>query len=213
MLSATLGSSGVKCDRLSTEKVITGCDVLGDGEVKLSAVVVKVFRTPEVVVTLAGTGCLGPGILVNLEELARSVGSSRILNLTHVGQYGAPVSSAKTLFSAVAGVVLVHLDGNCVTGFEIALSFGGSGADIALQSFAGVVLNRAVGGRQTSTSALKILSVLPELLESGVGVGQRHDSGESCDGLHFVYGDVRVVMFVVSDWSTNDEKSDREGKK
>jgi hypothetical protein len=46
-----------------------------------------------------------------------------------------------------------------------------------------------------------------------VGVGQRHDSGESCDGLHFVYGDVRVVMFVVSDWSTNDEKSDREGKK
>lgn len=59
-----------------------------------------------------------------------------------------------------------------------------------LKGVAGVVLDGAVGGGQPSTGALQILSVLPELLPSGVGVGQGGQGGESCYGLHGVQGDV-----------------------
>jgi hypothetical protein len=58
-----------------------------------------------------------------------------------------------------------------------------------LKSVAGVVLNRAVGRWQPGTGALKILSVLPKLLESGMGVGQRQDGREDSYGLHGVYFD------------------------
>ena len=56
-----------------------------------------------------------------------------------------------------------------------------------MQRSAGVVLDRAVGRWQPGTGALKILSVLPELLESGMGVGKRQNGGEDSYGLHSVY--------------------------
>ena len=58
---------------------------------------------------------------------------------------------------------------------------------LTLESIAGVILDGAVGRWQPGTSALEILSVLPELLESGVGIGQRQDGGEDSYGLHSVY--------------------------
>jgi hypothetical protein len=152
-------------------------------------VVVEVLGTPEVVVTLGGIWVLSPGVLVDLEELAGTIGGGCILNLGHVCEDRAPVGTTKTFFLAVACVMLVHLNGHCVTGLEVALSFSCSGADVALKSVAGVVFNRAVGRWQPGTSAFKILSVLPELLESGMGVGQRQDGGEYGYGFHTVYVD------------------------
>ena len=58
-----------------------------------------------------------------------------------------------------------------------------------MQRSAGVVLDRAVGRWQPGTGALKILSVLPELLESGVGIGKCQDGREDSYGLHNVYVD------------------------
>jgi hypothetical protein len=94
-------------------------------------VVVEVFGTPEIVVTLGGSWVLSPGILVNLEELAGTIGGGRILNLGHVCEDGTPVGTTKGLCLAVTGVVLVHLDGHCVTGLEVALAFSRSWANVA----------------------------------------------------------------------------------
>jgi hypothetical protein len=94
-------------------------------------VVVEVLGTPEVVVTLGSIRVLSPGVLVNLEELAGTVGGGCVLNLGHVCEDRAPVSTSDTFLLAVTGVVLVHLDSDCVTGLEVALSFSRSGADIA----------------------------------------------------------------------------------
>jgi hypothetical protein len=55
---------------------------------------------------------------------------------------------------------------------------------LTLKCSACVVLDRAVGGWESGTSALKVLSVLPELLPCGVGVGQCDNCGKCCDGLH-----------------------------
>jgi hypothetical protein len=66
---------------------------------------------------------------------------------------------------------------------------GGINGVLTLQCSAGVVLDGAVGRWQPGTGALKILSVLPELLESGMGVGQRQDGGEDSYRLHSVYVD------------------------
>lgn len=60
---------------------------------------------------------------------------------------------------------------------------------LTLKSVASVILDGTVGWRQPGASALKVLSVLPELLESCVGVGQRRHGGESSYGLHLVCGD------------------------
>ena len=94
-------------------------------------VVVEVLGTPEIVVTLGGIWVLGPGVLVNLEEFAGTIGGGCVLNLGHVCEDRAPVSTTKTFLFAVTGVVLVHLDGYCVTGLEVTLSFSRSGADVA----------------------------------------------------------------------------------
>jgi hypothetical protein len=147
VLGTTGGASSVKCDSLSTEEVVTRSDVLRNGEVKLSAcsmlemspktgglvhtVVVEVLGTPEVVVTLSGIWVLSPGVLVNLEELAGTIGSGRVLNLGHVCEDWPPMSATDSLLLAVTGVVLVHLDGNCVTSLKVALSFSRSRANVA----------------------------------------------------------------------------------
>lgn len=94
-------------------------------------VVVEVLGTPEVVVALSGIWVLSPGVLVDLEELAGTVGGGCVLNLGHVCENRTPVSTTEAFLFAVTGVVLMHLDGYCVTGLEVALSLSRSGADVA----------------------------------------------------------------------------------
>jgi hypothetical protein len=185
MLSASGRASSVQGNCLSPEQVVTGRNVRRNLEVKLSAVVVQVLGSPEVGITLRRAWCLRPTVLVDLEELARAIGLSSILDLAHVGHYGTPMSTTDSLSLAVTAVgLLVHLDGNSVTCLESTFSGCCGRVDVALQSGARVILNGAVGRWEPGTSAFKVLSVLPELLPSGVGVGHREDGGKSCDGLH-----------------------------
>jgi len=105
--------------------------VVSRGHDAVRTVVVEVLGAPEVVVALSGIWVLRPGVLVNLEELAGTIGSGSILNLGHVCEDGTPVSTTKTLLLAVTGVVLVHLDSDCVTSLKVALSLSGSRANVA----------------------------------------------------------------------------------
>lgn len=94
-------------------------------------VVVEVLGTPEVTVSLSGIWVLGPCVLVDLEEFAGTIGGGSVFDLGHVCEDGSPVGAANALLSAVTAVMLVHLNGDSVTGFEVALSIGGGGADVA----------------------------------------------------------------------------------
>lgn len=94
-------------------------------------VVVEVLGTPKVVVSLRSRRVLSPGVLVDLEELARAVSSGGVLDLGHVCKNGTPVGTSDTLLGAVTGVVLVHLDRHCVTSREVALALSSSRVDIA----------------------------------------------------------------------------------
>ena len=95
-------------------------------------VVVEVLGTPEVFVSLRGLGVLGPGVLVDLEELAGTVGRRRVLDLGHIGEDGSPVGTTDGLVLAAAVVLLlVHLNGDFVTSCESALALGRGRADVA----------------------------------------------------------------------------------
>lgn len=201
VLSTTSGGGSVKSDSLSTEEVVTGSDVRGDGEVELSAVVVEVLSAPVVVVTLGRARGLLPSVLVDLEELRGTISGGGILDLGKIGHNGTPMGTANALLlAAAAALLLVHLNSfillasclpsqrsnlrDCVTSREAALARSSSRVDVALQSSGCVVLNGAVGGGKTSACALKVLSVFPELLPCGVGVCQRSHTCENSDGLH-----------------------------
>jgi hypothetical protein len=60
-------------------------------------VVVQVLGSPHIVVTLSRPWGLCPAVLVNLEELARSISTGGILDLSHIRKYRAPVSATNTL--------------------------------------------------------------------------------------------------------------------
>jgi hypothetical protein len=100
----------------------------------LHTVVVQVLGSPEVSIALRRSRVLLPAVLVNLEEFARAISLGSILNLAHVRKNRSPMSTAKSLCCAEAVVVLVHLDGNCVTGLERTFSRCGGRANIAFIS-------------------------------------------------------------------------------
>ncbi|OSS54808.1 hypothetical protein B5807_01189 [Epicoccum nigrum] len=135
VLSTTGGRGSVESDGLSAEEVVTRSDIIRDGEVKLSAVVVQVLGAPEIGVTLGRARGLLPAVLVDLEELGRAISSGSILDLGEIGHDGTPVSTANTLLLAVtAARLLVHLNCDCVTSCEAALAGSSSRVNIALQS-------------------------------------------------------------------------------
>jgi hypothetical protein len=147
VLSTTGRSSSVESDSFSPQQVVTGGNVGRNLEVKLSTynssaldqgsyertltVVVQVLGSPEVSVTLAGTRSLGPTVLVDLEELARSISTGGVLDLAHVGKDRSPVSTTNAFRSATTVIVLVHLDGHSVSSLEGALSRGLGGVNVA----------------------------------------------------------------------------------
>lgn len=184
VLSTTSRASSVESDSLSTEEVITRGEVLGDGEAKLATAVVEVLGTPQVVVTLGGARCLSPGVLVHLEEVLRTSSGGSILDGGHVGKHGAPVSTTDTLLSRGTGIVLVHLDGDLVSSSKLAVSFRIGRVHVALQRGAAVVLNGAVGRDLPDTLAAEVLTVLPEVLPCGVGVGSGSEASDNSSGLH-----------------------------
>ena len=80
--------------------------------------------------------------------------------------------------------MLVHLNGDFITGSKLAVAFCGGGVDVALQRIARVVFDRAVGWNLPNTGASEILSVLPEILPCGVRVGGGSKASKNSNCLH-----------------------------
>ena len=172
VLGTVLRASGMEGHRLSTEEVVAGRNVAGDDEVLLTTPLVDEIVGPSLV-------SLEVTALEDLEELARTVSGGGIIDGTEVDHNGTVVSTTDSLLGAIAIIVLVHLDGDGVTGLDATGGASGGRVGIATHVVGSRVLDRGVGRRHADASAGLVFSVDPELLEDGMASNHvGHGSGE-----------------------------------
>lgn len=171
-LSAPFTTSSVQRNGLSPEEVVTGGCVLGDGNVHQATAVVHVLVAPEVITARPAARVLTPTVLINLVKTSAPVSRGSIVDLGEVDHDGAVVSSANGFVGAGAVVgLLVHLDGDDVSGGDGAGRLGCGGGSITADIVGGDVLDGRVGHRETGAGCALVLAVDPELLEGGMAVG------------------------------------------
>lgn len=102
----------MKSNGLSTDKVVTSSDVLGDGEGTLAAVGVEDLGSP-------GGGGSSVAVLCNLEEGAAG-GGFGVCDLGHVDHDGSVmVSTNSGLAAAAVAVLCMHLNGEGAASFLV----------------------------------------------------------------------------------------------
>lgn len=120
---------------------------------------VEILGSP-VVITAGGTS-RGPGVLEDLEPGGvGTLGRGGIVDSGHVHKNRAVVGASNGLVGAAAVVgLLVHLDGDSATCWNIALGRYWGSSSVASHVLGGDILNGRVAQRNTGTRGIEVRSV------------------------------------------------------